>query len=311
MALRILREMAIESRGAPGLNYDVFRKKIDDESLTGQQSGPLRLRLDLLESFMDRPSKAGGAKHLPKHEKEKQKERESGDRTWKFEPGTLTIVDLSCPFVNDNAACSLFNICLELFLESRGSGSRIVALDEAHKVASYRCLSLNPVFANFIQFMKSSASATVFAEKLLQVIRQQRHLATRVIIATQEPTISPKLLDLCTMTIVHRFTSPEWFRTLRDHLAGVRTLGEAGNMEPNARRDVDRIFREIVELGTGEALLFSPAAMLTRTMTAADDGTRQIPLGQGMLPEKLGIDWVKIRIRKRLTEDGGRSIMAV
>lgn len=50
--------MAVESQGAPGLDYDAFRKKVDAEGFTGQQIAPLKLRLELLESFMDRPSKA-------------------------------------------------------------------------------------------------------------------------------------------------------------------------------------------------------------------------------------------------------------
>ena len=33
--------------------------------------------------------------------------------------GTLTIVDLSCPFVNENDACSLFTMCLSLFMENQ------------------------------------------------------------------------------------------------------------------------------------------------------------------------------------------------
>lgn len=44
--------------GALGLDYDAFRKKVDAEAFTGQQIAPLKLRLELLESFMDRPSKA-------------------------------------------------------------------------------------------------------------------------------------------------------------------------------------------------------------------------------------------------------------
>ena len=46
----------------------------------------------------------------------------------------LTIVDLSCPCITAEAACSLFNICLGLFLEQPTSIGRVVALDEAHKV---------------------------------------------------------------------------------------------------------------------------------------------------------------------------------
>ena len=67
--------------------------------------------------------------------------------------------------------------------------------------------------------MNGTAASEVFTQSLLTVIREQRHKGARVIIATQEPTISPKLLDLCSMTFVHRFTSPEWLETLKKHLA--------------------------------------------------------------------------------------------
>ena len=141
--------------------------------------------------------------------------------------------------------------------------------------------------------MTSTAAATAFTNKLLQLIRQQRHLATRVVISTQEPTISPRLLDLCTVTMVHRFTSPQWFRTLREHLAGVSTPDELGEA---TKRDTRSIFAEIVELEPGEALMFSPSAVLE--------------LVEGEAPRKLGMEWLKVRVRKRLTEDGGRSILA-
>ncbi|KAL8795345.1 MAG: hypothetical protein Q9195_002215 [Heterodermia aff. obscurata] len=311
--LRILREMAMENRGASGFDYNVFRRRLDAESLTGQQNTPLKLRLDLLESFMDRPTKAGqreaepafmnnkAGKQAKKHwqeqlDKERKDEQMSRARAWDFEPGVLTIVDLSCPFVDDTAACALFNICLELFLESRDNIGRIVALDEAHK------------------FMTLNAASATFTENLLQVIRQQRHLATRVIISTQEPTISPKLLDLSTMTIVHRFTSPEWFRTLGDHLAGVSILRNIKCGEAGVKRDAARIFAEIVELRVGESLLFSPTAMLNGTVVTDDadvNGKSKKMQRIEVLPQKLGMEWVKMRTRERLTKDGGRSLMAV
>ena len=71
------------------------------------------------------------------------------------------------------------------------------------------------------KFMNTSADALTFTNNLLSTIRLQRHLGARVIISTQEPTISPVLLDLSNVTIVHRFTSPQWLQTLKGHLAGV------------------------------------------------------------------------------------------
>ena len=145
--------MAVESQGAPGLDYDAFRKRVDGEAFTGQQTAPLKLRLELLESFMDRQSKTEKSQGEPifpdtkdgrrarnKWLLQKARERCLGirpeERVWEFEPGTLTIVDLSCPFVDESSACALFSICLDIFLESRNTASRIVALDEAHKVES-------------------------------------------------------------------------------------------------------------------------------------------------------------------------------
>lgn len=145
--------------------------------------------------------------------------------------------------------------------------------------------------------MTGTDSASVFTENLLQVIRQQRHLATRVIIATQEPTVSPKLLDLCTMTIVHRFTSPDWFASLRAHLAGISGLDD------ESQRNSKDIFKAIVNLRTGEALVFSATAMLDVVIPTTGQGS---PVAQ-----KLGLGYIKMWVRKRLTVDGGRSIMAV
>ena len=147
------------------------------------------------------------------------------------------------------------------------------------------------------QYMTGTDSASVFTENLLQVIRQQRHLATRVIIATQEPTVSPKLLDLCTMTVVHRFTSPDWFASLRTHLAAISGLDD------ESQRNSKDIFKAIVNLRTGEALVFSATAMLDVVTPTTGQGS---PVAQ-----KLGLGYIKMWVRKRLTVDGGRSIMAV
>lgn len=143
--------------------------------------------------------------------------------------------------------------------------------------------------------MTSTSSSSQFTESLLSVIRQQRHLATRVIIATQEPTISPALLDLSSMMIVHRFTSPSWLAALKSHLAGVSSDGDA------SKRDVVETFKRIVNLEAGEALLFSPSAM---TGPETEGGHR------GLRMQKLGTGYLKVRVRKRLTADGGRSILA-
>ena len=140
--------------------------------------------------------------------------------------------------------------------------------------------------------MSEDANAATLTQTLLSVIRQQRHLATRVVIATQEPTISPKLLDLSTMTIVHRFSSPDWLSTLKAHLAGAAYVDE------------QEIFKAIDALHSGEALLFSQSAIMDLGVSSDAQGNRALKA------QKLGMRYIKIEVRKRLTADGGRSIMA-
>lgn len=67
--------------------------------------------------------------------KDKQRKKRKGESDiWSFKPGTLTIVDLSDPLSDEYAACTLFDICLGLFMENQSAGGTILALDEAHKV---------------------------------------------------------------------------------------------------------------------------------------------------------------------------------
>ncbi|WZH44045.1 P-loop containing protein [Fusarium acuminatum] len=307
---RILREMRItQQQTDSAFDYKAFKKAIDRESLTEGQLVPLQQRLETLESFMvrsqiliDNPS--GKSKDKSKDKSKKKINSGMQGESWELHGGQLTIVDLSCPCVTAEAACSLFNICLSLFLEQKATIGRVVALDEAHK------------------YMNDSSDSQTLTESLLSVIRLQRHLGTRVVLSTQEPTVSPKLLDLCSTVIVHRFTSPAWFTTLRRHLAGVSLGFEAG--KDNRDAEVERgtkdekskgelsssylnikyedLFTHIIELGTGEALLFCPSALV-------DAGTTRVSNPEASFVQ-LGSSAMKVRIRKRITEDGGTSIMA-
>lgn len=155
--------------------------------------------------------------------------------------------------------------------------------------------------------MNSSAEASVFTDTLLSVVRLQRHMGVRVIVSTQEPTISTDLLNLCSVTIVHRFTSPEWLRVLRHHLAGAdnsvspksgldTTLEDEGQEE-----EVESLFMKIVRLNVGEALLFGPSAIVKSSVT--DEGEVKVHL--------LEAKHLKVKMRARLTDDGGKSNLAM
>jgi hypothetical protein len=155
--------------------------------------------------------------------------------------------------------------------------------------------------------MNSSPESGAFTNSLLSTVRLQRHLGVRVIISTQEPTVSTALLNFCSTTIVHRFTSPEWLRILHRHLAAAAydsTHDERvfpGTMDDDADAvDSDTLFRQIVGLHVGEALLFSPTAMII-----SQDSESQKPT-----LSYLGDKHVTIKIRARVTEDGSKSVLS-
>jgi hypothetical protein len=131
--------------------------------------------------------------------------------------------------------------------------------------------------------MHATPGSKMFADYLTATIRLQRHKGARIIISTQEPTIATDLIALCSVTIIHRFTSPAWYAALRKHI--------------NAVEEDCKILQCIETLDTGEALVYCPNAVLGKN----EDGSLSKPIGRLM----------KVKVRDRVTLDGGASIMAV
>jgi hypothetical protein len=263
--------MATNTGGVGDFSYEEFIKELEKASFSDSQSGPLEQRLNLLESFVDVEPRATVSKKKGKIVRSKNKRnpnRRSADPdVFVRKPGTLTIVDLTDPVVDEDSACALFDICLSIFISQTTCG-KIIALDEAH---------------NYMN--EKSAAAANFTERLLKSIREQRHQGARIVIATQEPSINPRLLDLCNITMVHRCTSPAWYVVLKDHLATLRG------------KDSQEVFEKIVRLKTGECLMFCPTATI-----GIDEESHSI--------ESMNTDYVTFRTRNRITADGGRSKLA-
>lgn len=169
--------------------------------------------------------------------------------------------------------------------------------------------------------MTDSGECRSLTDGLLKTIRLQRHLGARIIISTQEPTISTQLLDLCSITIVHRFTSPAWHQALVKHLAGASMTvdaeqtkgdeeeaeqsGERVGVQPVSFESSKKLFEEIVALATGEGLVFAPSAVV-----GVKDGKGKGKGKNKPVYVRLGHGVLKLRMRKRVTQDGGQSIMA-
>jgi hypothetical protein len=109
----ILRDIATKSADG-SMDYLEFQRRIAEEKLDSTQSNMLRMRTNLLESFLD----LDGTASEPN-----------------FRPGEVTIIDLSDPFLTPSTACILFKLALEQFLQS-GAPGKMLVLDEAHKVCN-------------------------------------------------------------------------------------------------------------------------------------------------------------------------------
>ena len=138
--------------------------------------------------------------------------------------------------------------------------------------------------------MTDTVASKALTESLMGVIRQQRHYGARVIISTQEPSVSPKLIDLCSVTVMHRFSSPAWLNVLQRHILVSDEEGNRGNKVG--------LLRDIMRLKTGEALVFAPSSIFG---ASGEAGGRRI--GADAL--------LKMSMRKGVTWDGGRSIVCI
>jgi hypothetical protein len=252
--------MAAKTGGLGEFDYEQFKKELDEQGFMGRQTSPLNMRLDLLESFLSTDAATNSVKR----------------NILTGAPGLLTIVDLTDPVIDADSACVLFDICLSIFLSLTKCGT-IVTLDEAHNYMT-----------------ESSAAAGRFTNGLLKTIREQRHQCARVVIATQEPTINTALLDLCSIIMVHRCTSPAWFTVLKRHVAGLylseNPMGNGGGDE------CDDVFSRIVRLQLGESLLFCPMAA--------------VGIDERGGVQKMEHRFMTMRTRKRVTADGGVTRLA-
>ncbi|KAI0430898.1 hypothetical protein F5Y09DRAFT_355490 [Xylaria sp. FL1042] len=290
VVMRILRDMRLEKQGkSGGFSYSQFMSKIRE---VNPSCYGLNERLSTLENFMV-PAQVNPLVRY---------DGSQSSTDWTPKAGELLIIDLSCPCVTASMACALFNLCLSIFLAQDSSLGRIVALDDAHR------------------YMGGTPECEALTNNLLSAIRFRRHLGARIVISAQEPTISPKLLDLCSITIVHRFSSPEWLNVLTKRLAGFSKLSEFINQFERWTRFYDKeepdwrglrgigvsendpildLFSQIMELPTGEALVFAPDAI---TWLEKQDGK--------LVPRKLAHRVLRVVMRARITADGGKSIMA-
>ncbi|TFK43390.1 hypothetical protein BDQ12DRAFT_642878 [Crucibulum laeve] len=225
-----------------------------------QLSG-LEQRMSLLTSFLDPAPVASQKNCLPR-----------------FAPGQLTIIDLSDPFLDAASACGLFEIILRLFVRADVDTGKVLVVDEAHK------------------YLSASRGSSGLTKSLLALIRQQRHLAMRVIISTQEPTVVPPvLLDLCSIAILHRFSSPSWWQHLINHVSADFSDSDA--------------FDKVIRLQTGQAIVLAPSALGIFKFAKGTDNNIQIHGSE--VVAHFGRRYLVMKTRRRITADGGASVLVL
>ncbi|KAG2356038.1 hypothetical protein BDR07DRAFT_1453577 [Suillus spraguei] len=262
-------------------SYKLFMERLDEEKRTFNpaQLAGLEQRLALLNSFMEsnhpQPVTFGSKTYA----------NISGPRSNAFAPkstphrfaaGQLTIVDLSDPFIDSGSACGLFEIVTRLFVRAEIETGKVLVVDEAHKRVSG------------------------LTKALLTLTREQRHLGMRVIISTQEPTVVPPvLLDLCTVAIMHRFSSPAWWDHLARHIS--------------ADVSVDAAFDTVVKLQTGQAIVLAPSGIGVFPQDADIPSARRTERDTPIILKmsQFGRHYIIMKTRARITKDGGMSVLVV
>jgi DNA phosphorothioation-dependent restriction protein DptH len=141
-------------------------------------------------------------------------------------PGRIVVVDLRDPYTEEDQALRLFMVLLERFgeVEDDGSGSfnKYVVFDEAHKYMGNEALT----------------SAIVASGRLT------RHSGTSIVMASQDPPSVPKkVVELSTIIVSHRMTSPQWL----DHLRKANEAFAGSSMRISM----------LAQLNSGEAFVWS------------------------------------------------------
>jgi DNA phosphorothioation-dependent restriction protein DptH len=210
------------------LTLDAIRHGVDQSDLSDAIKKLAHQRLDLASEFID----------------------DTVCLSELVQPGRLIIVDLRDEFLEKDQALGLFVVLLQIFAEAKDIDNelfnKLVIFDEAHKYIDSPDLVAG----------------------LIEVVREMRHKATSIMVASQDPPSVPvALIELSTHIIMHKFNSPAWLKHIQKANSALGSLTS----------------EKMNHLGAGEAYVWASKA----TDDAFTSGT------------------MKIRCRPRVTRHGG------
>eukprot|EP01032_Pedospumella_encystans_P018780 gene18780-21373_t len=229
-------------------SFDGFLDEVMTLCNVQGQNAPLQQRLELLKTVV---RESAPNEDLREH---------SHSLASLMQAGTLVVADLTDPMMSADEACGVFQVLLEQFRgHPLGDVGKVVTFDEAHKYLN-----------------KSGPGCVELSNAIVDTVRLMRHEGIRVLISTQSPlTMPPELLELTSVTILHKFQSADW----------AKYLGSKVTLPPDG-------FHEIQSLEQGQALLLS-----TQISASERDGAG----------ESAVVNHLKVNIRPRLTLDLGAS----
>ncbi len=232
-ALYIRQLVAIMRRHRSGLTIDTFRQEIAAAGLPQATQRLADDRLNLAEPYIDDTHRLGEL----------------------LRPGRTVIVDLRDEWIEKDEALGLFVVMLRIFAATKVGDrgfNKLVVFDEAHKYITESDL----------------------IGQVVETIREMRHQATTVVIASQDPLSVPRaVIELTSILLLHRLTSPQWLKHLKSALAALEGIEEG----------------HLTVLGPGEALVWAQRSTERRFT---------------LRPQK-------VHVRPRFTQHGGGTKTAV
>eukprot|EP00271_Cylindrocystis_brebissonii_P003582 TRINITY_DN1470_c0_g1_i1.p1 TRINITY_DN1470_c0_g1~~TRINITY_DN1470_c0_g1_i1.p1 ORF type:complete len:444 (-),score=34.47 TRINITY_DN1470_c0_g1_i1:423-1688(-) len=253
-----------------------FKEQITSLNLTSQQTGPLNLRLKLIESLMA--------------DSDENRELLEGQVALVdvCRSGTVVICDLTDPMMTAAEARAVFDVLVERFRIIPMSCGKVVVFDEAHKYMS--------------------DSADDLAQTIVELVRQMRHHGMRIIISSQSPmTLPDEIFELVSICLMHKFHSRDWFTKLKlklplqdaafDRILA-QTTGEAvvfcsqwDSAKLNARNSLGHgvhsvAIRPRITCDGGQSKLAAPHQLQPEEVTQEDNAppaTTEEPLEEGQV----------------------------
>jgi DNA helicase HerA-like ATPase len=232
-ALYVRQLVAIMRKYRHGLTLDDFRREIEAAELSPNVRRLAEDRLNLAAPYVDDSARLADL----------------------LRPGRTVIVDLRDEWVEKDEALGLFVVMLRIFAKAKYQGrsfNKLVVFDEAHKYIT----------------------DSELVGQVVETIREMRHQGTSVVIASQDPLSVPRaVVELTSILLLHRMTSPQWLKHLKSAIGALDQLTDA----------------QVAALQPGEALVWA--------QRSTDKRLTQRPQ--------------RIRIRPRFSQHGGGTKTAV